>query len=60
MDSKRDPSTHEESGFSKAESVNEEDPEPRYPGVEDLFRCATFLRETHPGREGLVLGSVRG
>jgi len=30
--------------------VNEEDPErdPRYPGVEDLFRRATFLRETHP------------
>jgi len=21
---------------------------PRYPGVEDLFRRATFLRETHP------------
>ena len=29
--------------------MNEEDPErDRYPGVEDLFRRATFLRETHP------------
>ena len=23
---------------------------PRYPGVEDLIRRATFLRETHPWR----------
>ena len=51
----------EEEGLFKPDAVNEEDPEhDRYPGVEDLFRCATFLRETHPGREGLVLGSVRG
>ena len=34
--------------FSGANAVNEEDPaRPRYPGVEDLFRRATFLRETH-------------
>ena len=47
----------EEEGLFKADAVNEEDPErdrggprarPRYPGVEDLFRRATFLRETHP------------
>ena len=39
----------EEESLFKADAVNEEDPaRPRYPGVEDEFRRATFLRETHP------------
>ena len=49
MDSERDRATQvwEEEGLFKADAVNEEDSE-RYPGVEDEFRRATFLGETHP------------
>jgi len=42
----------EEESLFKADAVNEEEPRarPRYPGVEDEFRRATFLRETHAWR----------
>ena len=32
---------------------------PRYPGVEDLFRRATFLRETHPYPSMLLYCQVK-
>ena len=42
----------EEEDLFQADAVNEEDPErDRYPGVEDLFRRATFLRRRRRRRK---------
>ena len=50
----------EEEGLFKADAVNEEPrARPRYPGVEDLFRRATFLRETHPYPSMLLYCQVK-
>ena len=40
----------EEESLFKADTVNEEE-DPERDGVEDLFRRATFLRETHRGTD---------
>ena len=49
MEEEVEEEAEEEESLFKADAVNEEEPRarPRYPGVEDEFRRATFLRETH-------------
>jgi len=50
----------EDFGLFRADAVNEEHPErSRYPGVEDLFRRATLLRETHPYPSMLLYCQVK-